>query len=231
MELKFKNQKPLFVASIICVGLGGFLFINGFLEFVGIAKSAANLSYSAGGIQLSYLIFLAGVLLLASGIFTLITIKTMKHVNLQIFLGIITFSWPTAVTLGMLFIQHVVFIRLLPTILAALFYFISLCVVKIVNSELRTSHKIKINLQGDSDNIKHRKGVNIAGQLRKVSTDKSHSRANISAVGKLANGHKSSGSPLGKMRSMLLGGRRLGSGRSGHALQRIFRPRGGKRKF
>lgn len=172
--MKLKNMKLLMVASIIDVCLGIFLVICGVLEAVGIIVTKSNTSITAGGILLSHLVFVSGVLVLISGGFSLLKRNKMDYINLQILVGAIALAWPLFVSIALFFSQMIICIRLVPTILTSLFYIIAILIVKIRNEELKKSHKFNpqkhLNAMG-----KRKSGVNVAGALQ--SHSKSRARA------------------------------------------------------
>lgn len=172
--MKLKNMKLLMVASIIDVCLGIFLVICGVLEAVGIIVTRSNTSITAGGILLSHLVFVSGVLVLISGGFSLLKRNKMNYINLQILVGAIALAWPLFVSIALFFSQMIICIRLVPTILTSLFYIIAILIVKIRNEELKKSHKF--NPQKHLSAMGKRKsGVNVAGALQ--SHSKSRARA------------------------------------------------------
>ncbi len=162
--MKIKHIKLLSVASYINLFLGIFLIICGIIEITGILKTDANTSIEAGGVQLSYLVFISGILVFISGLFTLLNKKTMDKTNLQIIIGAVSLAWPIFVSIALFFAQLIICIRLVPTAMSSLFYMISLLIVKITNESLRKVHKFNPSAHVETMG-KRKAGVNIANTL------------------------------------------------------------------
>lgn len=166
--MKLKNMKLLFIASLINAGLGLFLVICGCLEFVGIIETRSSTSITAGGILLSHLVFVSGLLVLVSGLFSIIKRNTMSMINLQILVGAVSLAWPLFVSIALFFSQLIICIRLIPTILTSLFYIIAILIVKIRNEELKKTHKFNPQKHINSM-VKKKSNVNVAGILKSSS--------------------------------------------------------------
>ena len=145
MQIKYK--KPFMVAIIINISLGIFLVGACILEFAGIINQTDYNSVYTVGVRLSHLIFISGALTLASGILSLIRFNDLRYLTLQILLGVAALAWPIFVALALFFSQNMLCIRLLPTLLASLYYIITILVVKIGNESLNKTRKIKGNLE------------------------------------------------------------------------------------
>lgn len=133
MEIKHKNL--LISAAVINMLIGLFFIICGIFEFTGILQTKANNVTETIGIQLSYLVLVSDFLVFCSGLITLFNRKSITHINLQIFMGIITLAWPMFLSISLLFTQLKINIRLMIMTITALYYVISVLVVKITNEE------------------------------------------------------------------------------------------------
>ena len=182
MEIKYKQ--PLIVASIINMLLGAFLIICGILEFVGVLDTPANNSITTLGVQLSYVVFISGILVFISGIVTFLDRQRLFRINLDIFLGLIALAFPIFLSV-VLILQAVICIRLLPPILSALFYMITVLVVKLANEEMRKT--FKLNTRVLEVGQRRKQGVNVAAILASKSTSKAKTK-NIATIGSLATG-------------------------------------------
>lgn len=179
--MEIKHKKPLIVAALIDIFLGVFLIICGMLEFLG-WDTQANTSLTTAGVQLSYLVFISGLLVFFSGGLTFLKRHTLDMINLQIFIGVIALAWPIFVSISLFFSRLYICIRLLPTMLSALFYIIAILIVKITNESLRKTHKIntKIGTTG-----KRKQSINVSAILSNAS-ETAKSSKNISALGDIA---------------------------------------------
>ncbi len=184
MEIKY--TKILNISSLINVLIGLFLVVCGLLEFIGIIKTEAATEISSGGIRLSYLIFVGAVLVFVCGLTTLLNIKTMQKAALQLILAIGALAWPIFVSIALFFAQNLICIRLLPIMLASLFYIICLIVVLIANDSLGRN-KVKIS---PSEHIaalgKSAHRVNVMSAL-KPSGKKASRNVDISNIGSKIN--------------------------------------------
>ncbi len=181
MELKY--TKPLIVASIISLALGAFLILSGLLEFTGVLTTNANTTITTVGVQLSYLVFISGILVFISGGLTLLHKKYMDFIDLQVFIGVVALAWPIFVSIALFFAELTICIRLLPTMLSSLFYMITILVVKIANEALRKSHKFNPSAQIASLG-KRKQSVNVTKMLNNQSA-KSHFNIRISDISEL----------------------------------------------
>ncbi len=184
MEIKY--TKILNISSIINILIGFFLIICGLLEFIGIIKTEAATEISSGGIQLSYLVFVGAVLVFVCGLTTLLNIKTMRKAALQLILAICALAWPIFVSIALFFAQNLICIRLLPTMMASLFYIICLIIVLISNDSIE-KNKVKIS---PSEHIaalgKSAHRVNVMGALKPSGKKTSHN-IDISSIGNKIN--------------------------------------------
>ena len=176
--MNLKHMKLWTVAAFIDLLLGLFLIGCGIVEFTGIMKTNATTVIETGGIQLSYLVFISGVLVFACGLFALIDKKAMARINLQILLGAASLAWPVFVSIALFFSQRTICIRLLPTILSSLFFIIALMIVKITNESLKKVRKFNPKKHVDAMG-KRRSNVNVAsvfkgGSKRSRSVHKMH---------------------------------------------------------
>lgn len=217
--MKLKFIKLLMAASVINVCLGTFLIICGILEFTGILETNANTSIESVGVQLSYLVFLSGIWVFASGLLTVLLRKSLYKVNLQMFLGVISLAWPIFVSVSLFFSQYIICIRLLPTMMASLFYMISILIVKIANEELKT--KITINPKAFIERVRstNKTSVDVSQMFVRKDASRQKSSVNIKSIGSLANKvMPKKKTSLGGFANSLFGGRR----RSGNPLSAIF---------
>lgn len=179
--MELKHIKPLVVASILSIIIGAFLIISGLLEFTGIISTPANNdpTLKAVGIQLSYLVFVSGILSLISGGLTLLARKKMESIDLQIFVGVVSLAWPIFVSIAIFFAALTICLRLLPTMLSSLFYMITVLIVKISNEALRRSHKFNPSAQ-IANMGKRKQRVDVAKVFN--SNSKKHSSVRINTI-------------------------------------------------
>ncbi len=144
MNIKYK--KVLLVAAIINFAVGIFLFICGLLEFTGILQTNAHNVTETIGINVSYLVFISAILIMLSGLVSLSTYNRLYLINLQVFLGVLGLAWPLFLQISLFFTQLTINIRLVLTVLVALFYIIAILIVKIANDEFIKS--VKFNPSG-----------------------------------------------------------------------------------
>ncbi len=206
--MELKHSKPFFVATIINMGLGAFLIVCGILEFVGILQTNANSYIQTVGVQLSYLVFISGALVFVSGAISFFDRKIMGMVNLQIFLGLLSLAWPIFVSISLFFSQLIICIRLLPTMLASLFYMITLLIVKITNDELNKKHKINTSMMITG---KRKKRVDVAATMNSRHGKKASTK-NISNIGGFAGKFRKSASVSNIAKRIYGGSRRKSSG-------------------
>ncbi|MGN1116127.1 MAG: hypothetical protein ACI4TH_06150, partial [Candidatus Ornithomonoglobus sp.] len=199
IKMNLKHIKLLTISSIINVGLGTFLIICGLLEFTGILYTNANTTIESVGVQLSYLVFVSGVLVFISGLITIMVRKTMNHINMLILLGVVALAWPIFVSISLFFSQLIICIRLLPTMLSSLFYVIAILIVKITNEALRKVHKFNPTAHVESLG-KRKTSIDVAKVLG-GGKGKAKSGNGLQAIGNLAQaaGKRRSSFSLGKI--------------------------------
>lgn len=206
MEIKHKNL--LLSASIINALVGLFFIICAVFEFTGIIQTKANNVTETIGIQLSYLVLIGDVLILSSSLLSIFTRKTAALLNLQIILGIVALAWPMFLSISLLFTQAKINIRLVIMTLTALFYIISVLVVKITNDEFVKSHTFNptaiINASG-----KRSQSVDVKSIFNHTSAMTSNKNI-AQSVGNLAAGMNTHHAPKINV-SALLKGRRAGN--------------------
>ena len=139
MNIKYK--KVLLVAAIINFIVGVFLFVCGLLEFTGILQTNAHNVTETIGVNVSYLVFISAILIMISGAVSISTYNRLYLVNLQVFLGVLGLAWPLFLQISLFFTQLTINIRLVLTVLVALFYIIAILIVKISNDEFVKSVK------------------------------------------------------------------------------------------
>lgn len=222
--MKLKHIKLLTIASIIDTALGVFLIICGVLEFTGILHTNANTTIESVGVQLSYLVFISGVLVFITGLATLLSRKEMRNTNLLILLGVVALAWPIFVSISLFFSQLIICIRLLPTMLTSLFYIIAILVVKITNEALRRGRKF--NPTAVVENMGKRKsGVNVTRMLNsgKGKAKTGNALRSLGNLSRAAGRRKNGGAAIGKI---LYGGSRRSSGGFGKIFYSGTRRRG-----
>lgn len=182
--MEHKHTKLLFVASIISLILGLFLICCGILEFTDILYTRANNVIESIGIQLSYLVFISGILVFLSGFISLLDIKTMKLSTLQLIISIFSLAWPIFVSIALFFAQRIICIRLLPTMLSSLFYIVALLIVLISNDDLRAK-KVRISPSSIISSFGKRKsGVNVSNVFQATGKATSQ-KVDISNIGNI----------------------------------------------
>lgn len=221
--MELKHMKPLFAASVINLCLGLFLIGSGLLEFTGILHTDANTTIRTVGIRLSYLVFVSGVLVFLSGFHTVISRKSMLHIDLQIFVGVMSLAWPIFVSIALFFAEYVICIRLLPTMLSSLFYMITILIVKITNEALKKSHAFNPSAQIASMG-KRKQRVDVSRVFN--SQNKKHSTVRFERLsGLLGKSRSKNHSKLGT-KLFYSGSRRKGNGKFGGFLYSGSRRRG-----
>lgn len=189
--MNLKHVKVLNIASLIDVFLGAFLIGCGIFEFTGIIDTNAATSIEAGGIQLSYLVFVSGLLVFICGMLAFLDRKDMAHINLHILLAAASLAWPVFVSLVLFFTQMTICLRLVPTTLSSLFFIISVMIVKVANESLRKVHKFDPSRSvGTIAGEKRKTGINVShalqgGGKRKTGINISHA---LQGGGKRRNG-------------------------------------------
>ncbi len=205
MNIKYK--KVLFVAAIINFCVGIFLFVCGLLEFTGILQTNAHNVTETIGVNVSYLVFISAILIMISGAVSISTYNRLYLVNFQVFLGVLGLAWPLFLQISLFFTQLTINIRLVLTVLVALFYVIAILIVKISNDEYIKS--VKFNPSAMIAQSGRRKNSDI---LEKVfaSTGKKVQTANIvqSAISVLGNASKPRNSFRPNIQNLFVGKRK-----------------------
>lgn len=230
MNIKYK--KVLLVASIINFAVGIFLFICGMLEFTGILQTNAHNVTETIGVNVSYLVFVSAILIMLSGIVSLSTYNRLYLINLQVFLGVLGLAWPLFLQISLFFTQLTINIRLVLTVLVALFYIIAILIVKIANDEFIKS--VKFNPSGIIAQSGKRKNSVSFERLFNNTNAKVHT-ANVvqSAISVLGNASKPKKSFQPNIQRLFVGKRKSGKNlakrfyssgrrRSSNSLGRIF---------
>lgn len=187
MNIKYK--KVLLVAAIIDFTVGIFLFVCGLLEFTGILQTSAHNVTETIGVNVSYLVFISAILIMISGAVSISTYNRLYLVNLQVFLGVLGLAWPLFLQISLFFTQLTINIRLVLTVLVALFYIIAILIVKIANDEFVKS--VKFNPSGIIAQLGKRKNSISFEKLFNSGNGKAH-KVNVvqSAIGILGNASK-----------------------------------------
>lgn len=159
--MNLKYIRLLMIASIINIGLGLFLIICGIFEFTGMLYTNANNTIESVGVQLSYLVFISGILTLISGFTTVLFRRNMAYINLLILIAVVALAWPIFVSISLFFSQMIICIRLLPTMMSSLFYIIAILIVKISNEALNRTHTFNPSMFVESLGLK-KGGVNVS---------------------------------------------------------------------
>ena len=133
--MNIKHSKLLFVAGIIDTLLGMFYFICGILEFTDMLSTKAHNVTETIGVQLSYLVFVSTILIIITGVLTIVNHKSLRLLNLRVFTGVVALAWPLFLSITLFFTQLQINIRLMTMSLASLFYIIAVLIVKITNDE------------------------------------------------------------------------------------------------
>ncbi len=179
-----KHSKLLKIATIINLCLGAFLIICGILEFIGLLPTPADRVYNAVGIKLSTLVFISGMLIFISALFTLLS-NDLHNINTLIFIGVSSLAWPIFISIALFFstTPHLICIRLVPTMMTSLFYVIAIMIVKISNEALRRTHKFNPQslMQG-----KKKSNVDIASVFRGNVERKAKSSHSVQSIGDIA---------------------------------------------
>ncbi len=232
MNIKYK--KLLLVGSIIDLVVGLFLFVCGILEFTGVMNTDAHNITETIGVHVSYLVFISGALLLATGTLTVIMYNKTSMWNMQILLGVVSLAWPLFLQVSLFFTQLTINIRLVISVLTSLFYVIAILIVKISNEEF--VKRTKFNPSAIiSQSGKRTHSVNVERVFTKNPVSKSHK---IDVVQSITNSIGNTAKPrrhvdfnikrlfIGRRRSGMNLSRKFYSGgrrRSSHALRRIGR--------
>lgn len=206
MQLKF--IKTLTVAAVINIFLGVFLVITG------VFKIKTNNDFGVQGIQLSTLVATSGAFALLSGLLSFFARKDIQTINIQLLTALVALACPIFFSIALFFWhnQHIICIRLLPTLLSTALITIAVLMVKLKNESMKkkktfnptamlNSNKKRksVNLGKIFSSNSKKKSVNIVGVMQK-SPEKMHSKNIISSRSKIthASGKRKSGLSLGK---------------------------------
>ena len=179
--MKIKYKKPFFVAIMINLILGSFLIIAGILEFAGIINRTNYSSIYTVGVQLSHLVFISGLLTFGSGLFSFLRYRDLKYLDLQIIIGAVALAWPMFVALVLFFSQRIICIRLAPTLLASLYYIITILILKIGNEELNKTRKLHIWKIGQISDKRAAKGASVQALFKSKSNPTKQKSAHFSS--------------------------------------------------
>lgn len=182
MSIRYK--KLILSASIFNIIVGLFLLLSGISEFVGIINTQVHTVLETAGISLSYLIFINSMFILAAGVITVATHKKMQLMNLQMFLGIISLAWPLFLQISLFFTKLTINLRLVLSILTAMFYIISLFIVRISNNDILTK-SYSINPSRMITQVGRRSSTTDISRIFKPAAPKLHKSNVVQSVGKL----------------------------------------------
>lgn len=178
--MNVKHSKLLLVASVIDTLFGAFYIICGLLEFTNALKTSANTITETIGIQLSYLVFASSIFLTATGAVSIVNNKTLKLINLRIFMGVISLAWPLFLSITLFFTLFQINIRLITMTLASLFFMTAVLIVKITNVDF--SKGINFNPSAMiSSTGKRAKSIDV-GVMMNSSTNKLHQKHIVQTI-------------------------------------------------
>lgn len=205
MNIKYKNV--LLVAAIINFVIGVFLFVCGILEFTGVLQTNAHNVTETIGVNVSYLVFISAVLIMISGMVSISTYNRLYLINLQVFLGVLGLAWPLFLQISLFFTQLTINIRLVLTVLVALFYIIAILIVKIANDEFIKT--VKFTPSGLIAQSGKRKNSISFERIFNNSSGKAHTSNVVqSAIGILGNASKPKRSFQPNIQRLLVGKRK-----------------------
>lgn len=226
--MNLKHYKLLKTSGYINMFLGLAIIIIGIGEFMGIIQSNSSNIIQSMGVALSPLVFISGIFCALSGGLAVFLPKTNPKINLQVFAGVLSLGWPIFISVALLFAEHMICIRLLPTTLTSLFYIIAVLIVKITNEAFKKTHQL--NPQAIFRSMGKRKGrVSIQRSLAKTGDNKKTiSTHKLQSLGKLNNHRTPAFSPM----KMLLNNTRRHSNVSfSNLLYSRSKRRRGKKRF
>lgn len=204
--MNIKHNKLLFVASVIDTLLGLFFIICGILEFTNALHTKANTVTETIGVQLSYLVFISSILTASTGVLSVIHTKSLRLINLRIFMGVITLAWPTFLSITLFFTLVQINIRLMSMMLASLFYMIAVLIVKITNLDFSKGVNLNPSAMIASSG-KRAKSVNL-GTMMSSGADKLYQKNITHVVENLAESLKpSKNSVILKLKFLFVGKR------------------------
>lgn len=222
--MEIKHRRLLLAASVVNFLLGAFYVICGFLEFTNALKTSANTVTETIGIQLSYLVFVSAIFSASTGALSTVNNKTLKTINLRVFMGVVTLAWPLFLSITLFFTLFQINIRLLSMTLCALFYMIAVLVVKITNVDF--SKGINFNPSAIiASGGKRAKSVNLESVINS-NTNKLHQKHLVQTIENISTGLKPKANPgTSKINKMFAGVKRKRA--SGFAFKGLY---SGKRK-
>lgn len=178
-----KHKKILLAASFTDMAVGIFLVLCGLLEFMGVLKTPAINSLQTFGIQLSYAVFISGILVLVSGFVTYRNRKKFQNINVLMIMGLVSMVFPLVVAFALLIQRHLLCLRLFPTIFTSIFYMVSVLIFKLANADVK-SHKIATSKMVVG--AKRKQGFSIQNLIKRGSKkNKGHSSHVSSSLSKL----------------------------------------------
>ena len=208
--MNIKHSKLLFVAGIIDTLLGMFYFICGILEFTDMLSTKAHNVTETIGVQLSYLVFVSTILIIITGVLTILNHKSLRLLNLRVFTGVVALAWPLFLSITLFFTQFQINIRLMTMSLASLFYIIAVLIVKISNDEFSKSVNFNPSAMIASSG-KRARSVDI-NAVMSAGTGKLHQKNIMQTVESLTANVKTKRSHGGIFQGLFVGKRKLGSG-------------------
>lgn len=208
--MNIKHNKLLFVAGIIDALLGLFYFVCGLLEFTDMLSTKAHNVTETIGVQLSYLVFVSTILIMATGILTIVYNKSLRLLNLRVFAGVVSLAWPLFLSITLFFTQFQINIRLFTMSLASLFYIIAVLVVKITNDEFSKGVNFNPSAMIASSG-KRAKSVDI-NAVMSAGTGKLHQKNIVQTVESLTANVKTKRSHGNVFHTLFAGKRKLGNG-------------------
>ena len=204
--MKIKHNKLLLVSSVINILLGLFYIICGILEFTNALHTKANTVTETIGVQLSYLVFISSILTTSTGAISVIHNKSLRLINLRVFMGVITLAWPTFLSITLFFTLIQINIRLTSMMLASLFYMVAVLIVKITNIDFSKGVNINPSAMIASTG-KRAKSIDL-GTIMNSSADKLHQKNITHVVENLAESLKpSKNSVISKLKFLFVGKR------------------------
>ena len=204
--MNIKHNKLLLVSSVINILLGLFYIICGILEFTNALHTKANTVTETIGVQLSYLVFISSILTASTGVLSVIHNKSLRLINLRIFMGVITLAWPTFLSITLFFTLVQINIRLMSMMLASLFYMVAVLIVKITNLDF--SKGVSINPSAIiASSGKRAKSINL-GTIMNAGADKLYQKNITHIIENFAENLKpSKNSVISKLKFLFVGKR------------------------
>lgn len=208
--MNIKHNKILFVASVINALLGLFYLVCGILEFTDALQTKANTITETIGVQLSYLVFISSILTTSTGVISIVNNKTLRFLNLRVFMGVITLAWPLFLSITLFFTQLQINIRLMTMTLTSLFYIITVLIVKITNDEFGKS--VNFNPSAMIASSGRRAHSVDLGAMMSAGTGKLHQKNIVQTVENIAANMKPNKSTGVGLQRLFTGKRRASNG-------------------